>query len=79
MVMSTSEDHEGLANELERETEALQGESDKLGQEIADTRTDWEAKRNDPNIPGATPPPAKEDVDEDEAGGTPERSRTDED
>jgi hypothetical protein len=77
--MSTSEDHEGLANELERETEALQGESDKLGQEIADTRTEWEAKRNDPKIPGATPPPAKEDVDEDEAGGTPERSRTDED
>jgi hypothetical protein len=71
MVMSTSEDHEGLANELERETEALKREGDKLDQEIADTRTEWEAKRNDPSIPGAPPPPAKEageDGEEDPAG-----------
>jgi hypothetical protein len=81
MVMSTSEDHEGLANKLERETEALQRESDKLGQEIADTRTDWEAKRNDPSVPGAPPPPPKEDDNggEDEADGKPEQSRTDDD
>jgi glyoxylase-like metal-dependent hydrolase (beta-lactamase superfamily II) len=79
MVMSTSEDHEGLANELERETDALQRESDKLDQEIADTRADWEAKRNDPSVPGAPPPPPKEGGDEDEVGGPTEPSRTDED
>ena len=33
--MSTSEDHEGLADELERETEALKRESDRLGEEIS--------------------------------------------
>jgi hypothetical protein len=62
--MSTSEDHEGLANELERESDALKRENDKLGQDIADARDDWESKRNDPSIPGAPPPSDHDDEDD---------------
>jgi hypothetical protein len=77
--MSTSEDHEGLADELERETDALQHETDKLGQEIADTRSDWEAKRNDPSIPGA-PAPEGESRSEDDGETRPaEESDTESD
>jgi hypothetical protein len=72
--MSTSEDHEGLANELERESDALKRENDKLGQDIADARDDWESKRNDPSIPGASPPP---DHDDEEDGG--QRSSSEQD
>jgi hypothetical protein len=68
--MSTSEDHEGLADKLEQESEALKRESDKLGQEISDTRSDWEAKRNDPSVAGAPPPP-----DDDDGGGGAEGDR----
>lgn len=66
--MSTSENHEGLADELERETEALKRESDRVGDEISETRSDWEAKRADPNVPGAPPPPAAEEGEDDPRG-----------
>ena len=65
--MSTSEDHEGLAEELERETDALAREGKKLDQEISDTRSDWEAKRSDPSVPGAPPPPDDDSPDDEPA------------
>ncbi len=51
-------DHEQLADRLEQEAQDMQGRSDQLGEELAETREDWEAKRADPRIPGAPPPDA---------------------
>jgi hypothetical protein len=72
--MSTSEDHEGLANELEREADALKRENEKLSQDIADAKDDWQSKRNDPSVPGAPAPPEREEDDGDD-----ERQRSESD
>lgn len=40
-------------NEPERELEELQDKSDSLGEQISDAREDWEAKKQDPAVPGA--------------------------
>jgi hypothetical protein len=42
--------------EYEREADELQERSDKLGEEIADVREDWERKKADDNVPGAQNP-----------------------
>ena len=41
--------------------EELQERSDKLAEEIADVRKDWESKQADPSVPGAVGEPASED------------------
>lgn len=52
-----SEDHEGLAEDLEQQADRLEQENRRLGEEIGNVRGDWEAKRADPGVPGAAPPP----------------------
>jgi hypothetical protein len=47
--------------EYERQADELQERSDKLGEEIADAREDWENKRNDESVPGTPPPDREED------------------
>jgi hypothetical protein len=42
--------------EYEREADELQERSDKLGDEIADVREDWERKKADDSVPGAQNP-----------------------
>jgi hypothetical protein len=59
--VSTSEDHEGLAQDLEREARKLKQETERLEGEISDIRTDWDAKRQDPAVPGAPEPPHQDD------------------
>ena len=61
------EDHEGLSDELEREADHLEDKVKELGDDIAETRSDWEAKNKDPAVPGARegeedsgPPPPEE-------------------
>lgn len=54
--MPEREDHEQLSDRLEREAERLEQESENLDQEIRDARADWQAKRQDPKVPGAVPP-----------------------
>jgi hypothetical protein len=49
-------DHESLADQLENEAAELQEQSEKLHGDLAETRQDWERKRNDPNVPGALEP-----------------------
>ncbi len=66
--MSTGEDHERLARDLERETDRLQKESERLGGEISDVRSDWETKRQDPAVPGAPLPEQSEPESEDRSG-----------
>ena len=62
--MSEREQHDELADELEHRADTLAGHSQRLGDDIADTRQDWERKRADAAVPGATPD--WDDPDEDE-------------
>ena len=59
------DEHREAAADAEREAEDLKRQGDKLGQEIEDTRSDWEHKQDDSSIPGAVP------ADEDEAEAEP--------
>ncbi len=43
------------ADDLERELDQMQERSDRLEEEIGDTREDWERKKADPAVPGALP------------------------
>jgi uncharacterized small protein (DUF1192 family) len=40
----------------EREVEEMEERSDRLEDEIEETRSDWERKKRDPSVPGAEPP-----------------------
>ena len=42
--------------EYEREADEMQERSDRLGEEIADVREDWERKKADDSVPGAQNP-----------------------
>ncbi len=53
-------EHKQQADRLEHEAETLQQRSDQLGDEIAETREDWERKQADDSVPGATGEPAGE-------------------
>jgi hypothetical protein len=48
-------EHQERADELEREADAAAQPSEKLEREIEETRTDWEAKKSDQQVPGAVP------------------------
>jgi hypothetical protein len=43
-----------VSEKPEREVEEMQERSDRLEQEIEDTREDWEHKKSDPSVPGAS-------------------------
>ena len=49
--------------EYEREADEMQERSDRLGEEIADVREDWERKKADDSVPG-TPPASATDQDD---------------
>ena len=49
-------EHEELADEFDRRADKLARENAELETEIDEVRKDWEAKRNDPGVPGAVPP-----------------------
>jgi hypothetical protein len=44
-----------LTERLEAEADALERHSRRLGQEVERARQDWERKRADRNVPGASP------------------------
>jgi hypothetical protein len=75
------EEHEKLADELEQESDRLERRSDELGDEISDTRDDWQRKRNDDGVPGAPPPEGDTSAAEDDRtapeGDEPEQSEPD--
>jgi hypothetical protein len=52
----SQQDPEELAEELEREVEVLENRSEELHEQTDEVRQDWERKRNDRSVPGATPP-----------------------
>jgi hypothetical protein len=46
-----------MSDTPEREVEEMQERSDRLEQDIEDTREDWERKQRDPSVPGAAGEP----------------------
>ena len=54
-------EHEEQARELERDVDKLEKHSDEVGEQIEETRREWEAKEQDPSIPGAQPDPDEEE------------------
>ena len=61
------QDHDAKADELERELDEMQEHSDKLGDQIEGAGEDWEHRKADDSVPGATGEP-REGEDEDEDG-----------
>ena len=60
--MSEHQDHEGKADDVERELDEMQERAGKLGDQIESTQDDWESKKRDASVPGAAGMPS-------EAGG----------
>jgi septal ring factor EnvC (AmiA/AmiB activator) len=58
-------EHEEQGEKLESELERLEEHSDDVGEQIDETRREWEAKEDDPAVPGAQPDQLPE---EDQAG-----------
>jgi hypothetical protein len=59
--------------ELDRQVAGLKKEGERVQSTIDETRSDWEAKKDDPSVPGAAADPDAEEldveVDADEFGG----------
>ena len=51
--------HEAKADERERELDDMQERSETLGDEIEDAGDDWERRKADESVPGATGEPAE--------------------
>jgi hypothetical protein len=54
-------EHEEQGERLERELERMDEHSDEVGERIEGARQDWEAKEDDPTVPGAQPDPGDEE------------------
>ena len=61
------QDHEAKADELERELDQMQEQSDKLGGEIESAGEEWERRKADDKVPGAAGAPEQADGPEPEA------------
>jgi hypothetical protein len=54
------QEHDRLADALERDADKLATHGEEVEEQIEGARAEWERKRRDPNVPGANPP-ARED------------------
>lgn len=54
-------EHDEQAEGLEREADNLEEQTDRVGERIEETRRDWEAKEQDPSVPGAQPDPDEQE------------------
>lgn len=81
--MTEREQYGELADEAEDRADALAEHSHRLGDDIADARQDWQRKRADAAVPGATPdwddPDEDEDEDEDNGGHKDDEDNEDDD
>ena len=50
-------EHDEQAERLEREAQDMERRSEEVGDRIEETKRDWEAKEEDPSVPGARPDP----------------------
>lgn len=90
MERTDEQDPRRLADELEEQTDELGRRSEALGERVTEVRRDWEGKRSDPSVPGATPAeggddqtaegesPAKEAPPEDAGSNPPDHAGDDE-
>jgi hypothetical protein len=72
-------EHDERAREMERDADEMEEHSEDVGERIEETRREWEAKEQDPSIPGAQPDPGEEEesvpgvaTDEENAAGAEE-------
>ena len=70
-------DHDEKADEVERELDDLQERSEKLGDEIEGAGADWESRKADESVPGATGEPSEDDGEGDEDGGADDGEKLD--
>ena len=61
------QDHEAKADELERELDQMQEQSENLGEEIEGAEEQWERRKADDRVPGAAGEPEQADGPEPEA------------
>jgi hypothetical protein len=54
-------EHEEQADRMEREAERMEHESERVGGHIDETRREWDAKEEDPSVPGAQPDSEEEE------------------
>jgi hypothetical protein len=54
-------EHDEQAEELEREADKLDEHSERVGEHIEEAKKEWEAKEEDPAVPGAQPEPGDEE------------------
>ena len=54
-------EHDEQAEQMEREADRMEHDSEQVGERIDDTRRGWEAKEQDPTVPGAQPDPADDE------------------
>ena len=81
--MSEREQYGKLADQLEDRADRLADENEQLGKRIAGVRQDWERKRGDAAVPGATPdwddPDEDDEEDDDDPGHEDDDHHDDED
>jgi hypothetical protein len=65
-------DHDAKADELERELDDMQEQAGDLGGEIEGAGEQWERRKGDDSVPGATGEPADDEDGEDGEDGTPD-------
>jgi hypothetical protein len=67
-------EHEEQTEKLARELERLDEHSGEVGDRIDETRREWEAKEDDPAVPGAQPEQVRDDAGD---GGADEEDQAD--
>src|SRR3954471_3257697 len=63
---------EAKADEVERELDEMSERRERLGEDIEGTGEEWERKKKDERIPGATGEPADDDEEDEERDGAEE-------
>jgi hypothetical protein len=53
-------EHDEQGQEMERDADRMEHEADRVGEHIDEARKDWEAKEQDPSVPGAQPDEGEE-------------------
>jgi hypothetical protein len=62
-------EHEEQAEKLADELDRLDEHADEVGERIDEARRDWEAKGEDPTVPGAQPDPDDDEQQEESVPG----------
>ena len=75
------EEHEERAKRLQRESDKMEQEAERVGGKIEETRSDWQSKEADQTVPGAQPDLEQlleEGAEEKEQGEDPEKDTEEE-